>query len=329
MAAIRVLEIGVDTYECHRLHHSEMPWQETNCYLDIWIELIHAFGFEVEPMLGFTLGADFEHDQWTFSKPSFHFLERLYGFRTEELVLWRHLPEQCATQVMHGRILLLEVDSYFLPDTVATDYRRNHVKTTIGINFIDLESRQLGYFHNAGYHALNGEDYDGLFHLNRRHSSDYLPPYCEIVKTGYLRQSDPGPELVLQQLRHELERKAKSNPFKRYAEIFDSHLRWITDMESYHAYAFVTLRQCGAAFDLASKHLLWINSTKAVSNDDAWYEAATQFAEISTLCKALLLKLARVANGKAAQSFTPMLARMAQAWFMGMERTEAAVAAAE
>ena len=85
----QVLAIDADGYQSNRLHHSHMPWQETNCYVDVWIELIHALGFDVEPSLAFTLAVDFEQDQWTFFKPPLNDLNELYGIEVEELMFFR------------------------------------------------------------------------------------------------------------------------------------------------------------------------------------------------------------------------------------------------
>ena len=52
-----------------RIHRADRDWAETNCYVDIWIELLHAWGFEPIAALPFTFGIDFEGDQWTFYKP--------------------------------------------------------------------------------------------------------------------------------------------------------------------------------------------------------------------------------------------------------------------
>lgn len=327
MNAVRVLDIDADGYQRHPLHGPDMPWQETNCYVDIWIELIHAFGFEVEPALGFTLAMDFEQDQWTFFKPGFQHLERLYGLRTEELALWRSLPEQCTTQVANGNLPLLEVDSFFLPDTSATDYRRNHVKTTIGINEIDQEARRLGYLHNAGYHALEGEDFDGLFRLDRESPADFLPPYCDVVKTGYLKSESPTTELILELLRQNAASRPISNPFTRYRAAFESHLDWIRDMDSYHAYVFATLRQCGAAFYLASRHLSWLAGKVTATEPNDWISAAEHFEHISSGCKTLLLKLARVANGKSPRNLSAAIVSMEAAWTTGFAHIDKALAA--
>ena len=50
-------------------------WPETNCYVDLWIEVLAAAGFTPEAMLGFTLTQDFEGDQFTFFKVPLEDLE--------------------------------------------------------------------------------------------------------------------------------------------------------------------------------------------------------------------------------------------------------------
>ena len=39
----------------HPLHQGERVWLETNCYVDLWIELLHDFGFDPRAALGFTV----------------------------------------------------------------------------------------------------------------------------------------------------------------------------------------------------------------------------------------------------------------------------------
>jgi Domain of unknown function (DUF1839) len=60
----------------HALHDESRDWPETNCYVDLWIELFAARGFAPEAALGFTL-TDFEGDQFTFFKFPLQDLEAL------------------------------------------------------------------------------------------------------------------------------------------------------------------------------------------------------------------------------------------------------------
>ena len=76
-------------YQRHTLHNSDRNFIESNCYIDIWVEIVHALNLDVYPFLAFTLATDFEDDQWTFYKPSFDDLNDLYGFNVQEMYLWR------------------------------------------------------------------------------------------------------------------------------------------------------------------------------------------------------------------------------------------------
>ena len=38
-----------EAYQPHALHSSERIWPETNCYVDLWIEVLNAMGL---PVLG-------------------------------------------------------------------------------------------------------------------------------------------------------------------------------------------------------------------------------------------------------------------------------------
>ena len=50
-------------YARHPLHAPERIWPETNCYADLWIELLHAQGMDPHAMLPFVFALDFEGDE--------------------------------------------------------------------------------------------------------------------------------------------------------------------------------------------------------------------------------------------------------------------------
>ncbi|HHV70630.1 MAG TPA: DUF1839 family protein, partial [Ochrobactrum intermedium] len=77
--------IAPDRYTPHALHAQTRIWPETNCYVDLWIEVLATLGVAPEAMLGFTLTQDFEGDQFTFFKVPLEDLEALYGVRATEL----------------------------------------------------------------------------------------------------------------------------------------------------------------------------------------------------------------------------------------------------
>ena len=95
--------------------------------------MIHALKVDPVACFGFTLSTDFEGDQWTFFKPPLSDLHDLYGVDVQELTIWRPLLDHVREQVKRKRLVLVEIDSYHLPDLHATDYRKNHAKTTIAV----------------------------------------------------------------------------------------------------------------------------------------------------------------------------------------------------
>src|SRR5437763_891002 len=70
IASMAAVFKGLDpeAYKPHALHDSERMWPETNCYIDLWIEVLSTLNLPPEAMLGFTMGQDFEGDQFTFFK---------------------------------------------------------------------------------------------------------------------------------------------------------------------------------------------------------------------------------------------------------------------
>ncbi len=148
--------LSPETYQRHALHDLSRDWPETNCYLDIWIEVLAALGLPPEAALGFAITQDFEGDQFTFFKVPLEDLETLFGLRVTELAIYDRVELHVAEQIRRGRLCLVELDSFFLPDTQGTAYRKEHGKTTVAINRLDMDARQMDYFHNLGLHRLEG-----------------------------------------------------------------------------------------------------------------------------------------------------------------------------
>lgn len=282
--------LDCQTYRPHPLHSSERMWPETNCYVDLWIELLSASGLPPEAMLGFTLAQDFEGDQFTFFKVPLEDLETLYGIRVTELAIFDRLESHVETQLQRGRICLIEMDSFYMPDTQGVGYRKDHGKTTVAINRMDLANRKLEYFHNAGYFALEGEDFSGIFqhHLGE----DDLPflPYTEFAKFPEHPVND-GERLEAAQrlLMQHFARRPKTNPVRAFAEVFPAQVERVADRPFgfFHKYAFNTLRQLGANFELAASHLDWLGGNLKLSG------ATAQALRISEVAKTVQFQLAR------------------------------------
>ena len=151
----------------HPLHATERNWTETNCYVDVWIEVLHALGLDPVAAAAFTLSADFEGDQWTFFKYPPEDLRTLFGLEVSELNVWRPVIDHVDEQLELGRLCTVEVDSWFLPDTRGVSYRHRPREDHHRPQALDSDGRRLGYFHNAGYFELEGDDFDGIFRLRR------------------------------------------------------------------------------------------------------------------------------------------------------------------
>jgi hypothetical protein len=245
------------------LHAVERGWQETNCYVDLWLSLLASRNYDARAALGFTVTQDFEGDQFTFFKFPLHDLDRLYGLTVQELAIFDQLDEHVEQQIARGHVVLVEMDSFYLPDLRATSYRREHTKTTIGIDRIDRAGSRLGYYHNAGYYTLDGDDYAGVFRKTEslRADPDVLFPYVEFVKQA--RPALTGQALAgasVLRLREHLAARPRDNPVTAFRAAFPAHIETlIARGEKYfHLYAFNTLRQIGANFELLGQYVAWL-----------------------------------------------------------------------
>ena len=79
------------------------------------------------------------------------------------------------------------------------------------------------------------------------------------------------------------------------------------DSRRFHSYAFATLRQCGAAFELAGAYLRWLEA-----RGESGLERAAEGCElIATTAKALQFKTARAVSTREPLDAAPMLEKMA------------------
>ncbi len=260
--------IDARTYVPHELHGSQRVWAESNCYIDVWIEILHALDLDPYACLPHVLPVDFEGDQWTFFKPSHDDLFSLYGLDVHELNVWRPLIDNARSQLADGRLVLSEVDAFYLPDTAGTDYRTQHTKTTIGIQELDVEAGRLGYFHNGGYYVLQDTDFGAIFRLNVTPDPSYMPFFAELVR---------------------LDRRKRL--------------------------AFATLRQLGAAFELAALYVRWLSK----HGESELEGASAAFDAISGCAKMLILKTARAVSTKKPLDASASLSDAERAWQVGIQ----------
>jgi Domain of unknown function (DUF1839) len=312
-----LLGLSASTYQSHALHQGERSWLETNCYVDLWIEVLHAHGLDPHACLAFTVASDFEADQWLFFKPPSADLYSLYGVDVQELNIFRDLLAHVEVQLARRRLVLLEVDAYYLPDTAGVSYRSAHTKTTIAIESLARADSQLGYFHNAGYFALAGEDFEGLFGAL---AAAPLVPYTEFARIEPARALR-GPQLLQCSralLKAQVARMPLENPIARLRAGFEQELARLRDapQQAFHDYAFATLRQCGAGYELAASYLGWLSqhTTQDLS------QVIEAFETLSSQAKLLQFKTARAVVLKKPVEFDGMFDAMEHAWASARHR---------
>lgn len=329
MTRASVWNLVPKAYEPHMLHAESRAWVEKNCYVDIWIELLHAHRLDPMAMLPFTIKLDFLDDQWAFFKPPHGDLEELYGIDVQELNVWKGLLSHGIEQLGRGNLILTEADAFFLPDAIGTDYQRNHVKTTIVLETIDTQLRTLRYFHNGTYAELSGDDFDGALGITAAQRPAFLPLFAEVARVKNVKRLTRTQllERSFGLFRRHLERRPKDNPFTRFKARFVDDVAALASegLDTYHVYAFATLRQCGANFELTSLYLKWLDELLAERDariGDELDRASSCFDDISQSAKALILKGARAVTTKKTSDFSGMLDTMETKWAEAMHLVE-------
>jgi hypothetical protein len=301
-------------YQSHELHSPERIWPEKNCYIDIWIEVLHSRGLDPLAMLAFTVAIDFEGDQWTFFKPPHEDLKALYGIDVQELYVWRPLLEHALEHLPAGKLISTEADAFWLPDTSGSDYRTKHTKTTIVLQSVDLAAQRLDYFHNGGCFSLQAEDFVRTFRLGAAPDPEFMPLFAELLRLDRLTRLDyPTLQSISRdQLRRHLAWRPRENPITRFRERLERDWPHLISqgMQAYHAWVFGTLRQLGSAAELSALYLRWLDRDGALQ----LAAAAAAFLNTANLCKSLVLKSARAVNAKRALDAGASFDELASSW---------------
>jgi hypothetical protein len=324
----RALNLDPLTHQRHALHAEDRQWVEKNCYFDVWIELIHALGCDPCAVVPVVAGIDFEGDQWTFYKPPLDELRDLYGIDVNEMTAWRPMLEHALEHLAAGKMISVEADAWWLPDVAGTDYRCNHVKSTIVLVDVDPDARRLGYFHNASYYSLGGEDFDRTFQLTDVEPA-CLPFFAELVRVDRLIRRAPDELATMSRalLKRHLAHRPSDNPIERFAVRFQHDLPELQarGLPHYHAWAFATLRQLGSAAELMALHLRWqaAHGRGFAEDAGALAPAVTAYEAISGGVKAFILKAARAVNTGRPFETTAIFDDWARAWEQAMTTLDA------
>lgn len=307
-------------YSAHALHDAARDWPQTNCYVDLWIEAIHARGLPPEAMLGFTATLDFEGDQFTFFKPPLEDIETLYGFVVHELSLYDDLADHIAQQCARGRLVMIETDAFHLPDTRGVSYGLESSKTTIGVNRIDPVAQRIDYFHNEGYFRAEGADYAGLMAFGSEQGRQKLPPYAEIVKAACAALDDKAMrECARALLARHVNRRPTQNPVDAFATALPALVEraFAREPEFFHKLAFNSLRQLGANFELMGAGLAWLGERDEFSSEVETCRA------ISASAKSFQFLLARAIVRRKAVGLDTQIAALSESYarlFDGLTR---------
>lgn len=287
------------------LHGPGAPWPETNCALDLWVELVRHLGHEPAAAGGVAVEADCHGDHWVMVAPTREDLRELYGLEVVELSGWASTLDHVVDHLALGHHLTVEVDSWWLPDTAGTAYRAQHVKTSIAPLAVDRDARTLDYLHNAGRFSLSGEDFDGVFSADP--ALTHVPlPFVELVRQHDVPEGDLR-DRALALLRRHHERRAQGDPVGRLEHAL-REVDWAAaDDAFFHRLSFATVRQLGSTAQLAAAHLGWLGMTEAAAH----FSAA---AQASTTSQFSLARTARRGRPPA----DGLLAPVAETWAAGM-----------
>jgi hypothetical protein len=282
--------VSPDGWRQSRLHALDRDWPETNCDLDLWIELAASRDLQPEALLGFAVAQDFTVDQFAMLVPPKEELERFYGASIRPLALYGRFEDHFVAQVADGACVMLETDSYYLPDARGVAYRRRHIQSTIAIAAIDPARRTLDYFHNQGFWRLEGEDYDMIVHRPPHLQLDEIvPPHAETIRFEF--EPLRGAALrsaAAERLRFRLSRAPRRDPVALFGTTLAAKAEALAGAgeNAFHDWAFHTVRQLGAAFELLGDHVAWLD-------DRAFAAARENCKRVSSGAKALQFQLAR------------------------------------
>lgn len=318
----RTVGVGPESFRPHPIHATERIWSETNCYVDLWVELIHVLGADPRPAMASVLDAGFDGLQWSFVKPQSEDLRELYGIHVNEMNVWKPFREHVIDNLMHGRLSTVEVDSHWLPDTAGTTYRSGHGKTTIVPLMIDPSQRTMVYLHNSGCYELSDEDFAGVLGIDEH--APLLPPYVEQVAVD-LSRLDAGPTAGdgdIATIRAHFARRAPGNPVADLGRQLITDVEWVQSAgpDAFHLWSFGTFRQLGATAEIAADVARYLVERGVV---DAG-AAVDPFISVAAAAKSGQFRMARAARGRSVD-LTESVDAMADGWAAAIDALDTAL----
>jgi hypothetical protein len=161
----------------------------------------------------------------------------------------------------------------------------------------------MDYFHNGGFFRVEGENFTGVFQLNQPEGTLPFLPYTEFAKFPE-RQTSPAHQrdIAAMLLQRHFARRPSANPIAAFAAVFPAQVEAIAERPFgyFHKYAFNTLRQFGANFELLASHLTWLDH-------EAHASAVAEALKVSENAKTVQFQLARAIARK---KFDPLAAAL-------------------
>lgn len=314
-AGLGVAALSPEGFIQHPLHRDESVWSNTNCYLDVWIELLHGLGHAPEPLFAAAVATTAQATQFEFLKVDHRDLEEVTGIRVGEHDIWLGLQEQVMLQLGLGNPMLIEADAFWLPDTRGVSYGQEHTKTSIVVLHADPDTRELVYLHNEGLHRLDGADFDHVLGAGR--SQGIVPsPYTELISLEGLRgpQDVDAAAQTRRLLRLHAARAPQTNPVADLMEILRSRFAWLGEngMEGYHALCFETTRQLGVVSMLAAAACRHAEVPELEPAVEAW-------TAVSEEAKGMQFQLARLARGRGSSALAATMDSAVEHWAQAAE----------
>ena len=287
-------------------------WSTTNSGTDTWLSVLHTLGLEAEPMLMGAMCASFEGDQWTQVGVPTADLWTCHGIAVEELHVWRPLLSHLVAQLDRGNAVLLDVDVFHLPDMIGSGYLREHAPTVIAVTGYDRHAHEVRYIHGANGGTIAGRDLDAILATGGV-GGTLLPPHARLVKLDRVMtrtHSELG-EIGVALARLHGTRIPAANPVRAFGEALREQGSWLAggDATHYQRWAYATLHQCGAAFELAGDACRWL-----AGHGQPVLGAVEPLLAVSRGARSLHQRLVRVPQSGRMPDVAQRVDEMAGAW---------------
>lgn len=313
-------EADPSRHTAHPLHGQGTTWPQTNCALDLWIEVLALLGLPPEAAGACAFSAGCSGDHWVMLKYPTEDLRRLYGLDAVEFGPWKPMLEHVQDHLALGHLMAVDVDTWWLPNTAGTSYRSKHGKTSIVPLRVDPEAARLVYLHNDGLFELAGEDFAGVFATVPGLSQVPLP-YVELIRAVEPPPDEPARRLVARELLHtHLARRPAENPVATLTPVLLQTAAALPEAgdDYFHAISFATARQLGSTAQVGAGFARWLGTAPDVPRVDLLTTAAEALDEVAAAAIRVQFLLARASRGRTVV-LEPLLEGAAGAWQSAIE----------